>query len=148
MKPAASTWALGLAALGLAFGLSPAMAQGVIKIGEINSYKAQAAFLGPYLKGMELAVEQINASGGVLGRPLKLVTRDDNANPSDAVRAAEEAFASAIAASTSERISASPICCGMKPMRNLSSACSLSTRSWRPPICSNASTASPPTSGA
>ena len=69
---------------------APSFATEPIVIGEINSYKAQAAFLGPYLKGMELAVEQINASGGVLGRPLKLITRDDNANPSEAVRAAEE----------------------------------------------------------
>ncbi|MFO7747023.1 MAG: ABC transporter substrate-binding protein [Orrella sp.] len=64
-------------------------AQSPIKIGEINSYKALPAFLEPYKKGMELAVEQINAEGGVLGRPLELVTRDDNANPGDAVRAAQ-----------------------------------------------------------
>ena len=61
-----------------------------IKIGEINSYKAQPAFLEPYKKGMELAVEQINAAGGVNGRKFELVIRDDNANPGDAVRAAEE----------------------------------------------------------
>ena len=35
----------------------PAMAQEPIRIGEINSYKAQAAFLEPYKKGMELAVD-------------------------------------------------------------------------------------------
>ena len=70
-----------------------AQAQGVIKIGEVNSYKAQAAFLEPYKKGMELAVEQINAAGGVNGRKIELITRDDNANPGDAVRAAEELVA-------------------------------------------------------
>jgi branched-chain amino acid transport system substrate-binding protein len=68
----------------------PVMAQAVIKIGEINSYKAQPAFLDPYKKGMELAVEEINAAGGVNGKPLQLITRDDNASPGDAVRAAEE----------------------------------------------------------
>ncbi|WP_137892912.1 ABC transporter substrate-binding protein [Ramlibacter sp. 2FC] len=68
----------------------PAHAQGVIKIGEINSYKAQPAFLEPYKKGMELAVEEINAAGGINGRKLELITRDDNANPGDAVRVAEE----------------------------------------------------------
>ena len=67
-----------------------ARAEGTIKIGEINSYKAQPAYLEPYKKGMELAVEQINAAGGVNGRRLELITRDDNANPGDAVRAAEE----------------------------------------------------------
>ncbi len=70
--------------------LSPAHAQGVIKIGEINSYKAQPAFLEPYKKGMELAIEEINAAGGVNGKKVELITRDDNANPGDAVRVAEE----------------------------------------------------------
>ena len=68
----------------------PAHAQGVIKIGEVNSYKAQPAFLEPYKKGMELAVEEINAAGGVGGKRFELITRDDNANPGDAVRVAEE----------------------------------------------------------
>ena len=70
-----------------------AQAQSVYKIGEINSYKAQPAFLEPYKKGMELALEQINAGGGVQGKKLELVTRDDNGNPGDAVRAAEELLA-------------------------------------------------------
>ena len=70
--------------------MAPAHAQGVIKIGELNSYKAQPAFLEPYKKGMELAVEEINAAGGVNGKKIELITRDDNANPGDAVRVAEE----------------------------------------------------------
>ena len=61
-----------------------------IKIGELNSYKVFPAFLEPYKKGMELALEEINASGGVLGRKLELVARDDGGNPGDAVRVAEE----------------------------------------------------------
>ena len=69
-----------------------AHAQGVIKIGEINSYKAQPAFLEPYKKGMDLAIEEINAGGGVNGKKLELIIRDDNANPGEAVRAAEELF--------------------------------------------------------
>jgi branched-chain amino acid transport system substrate-binding protein len=75
----------------LCMGLvAAAQAQNVIKIGEVNSYKAQPAFLEPYKKGMELAVEEINNAGGVLGRKIELITRDDNANPGDAVRVAEE----------------------------------------------------------
>lgn len=62
----------------------------VIKIGEINSYKAQPAFLEPYKKGMELAIAEINAGGGLLGKKVELISRDDNASPGDAVRAAEE----------------------------------------------------------
>jgi branched-chain amino acid transport system substrate-binding protein len=77
--------AAALALTGLA-----AQAQGTIKIGEVNSYKAQPAFLEPYKKGMELAVEEINAAGGIDGKKVELFTRDDNANPGDAVRAAEE----------------------------------------------------------
>ncbi|MEG1042609.1 MAG: ABC transporter substrate-binding protein [Pseudomonas sp.] len=83
------TPALALAALPV---WQSAAAQGVIKIGEINSYKAQPAFLEPYKKGMELAVEQVNAAGGVAGKKLQLVVRDDNATPGDAVRAAEELY--------------------------------------------------------
>ena len=78
------------AAAALALTLGPVHAQGVIKIGEINSYKAQPAFLEPYKKGMELAVEEINAKGGVNGKKIELISRDDNANPGDAVRVAEE----------------------------------------------------------
>jgi len=61
-----------------------------IRIGEINSYKAIPAFLAPYKKGWQLALEQINAQGGVLGRPLQVIWRDDNGNPGDSVRAAQE----------------------------------------------------------
>lgn len=78
---------LGASLLG---GSAAASAQDVIKIGEINSYKAQPAFLEPYKKGMELAIEQINAAGGLNGKKVQLITRDDNANPGDAVRVAEE----------------------------------------------------------
>jgi branched-chain amino acid transport system substrate-binding protein len=81
---------LAACAAAAALSFSPAHAQGTIKIGEVNSYKAQPAFLEPYKKGMELAVEEINAAGGVNGKKIELITRDDNASPGDAVRAAEE----------------------------------------------------------
>ena len=84
-----SGWLLALAAL---LSGSVASAQ-PIRIGELNSYKAQAAFLEPYRKGWELALEEVNAAGGVLGRKLEVVSRDDNGNPGDAVRAAEELVA-------------------------------------------------------
>jgi branched-chain amino acid transport system substrate-binding protein len=68
----------------------PAAAQDTIKIGELNSYKNFAAFLEPYKKGWEMAVEEVNAAGGVLGKKIEIVSRDDNGNPADAVRVAEE----------------------------------------------------------
>lgn len=77
----------------LAMAAIPAWsAQPVLKIGEINSYKAMPAFLEPYKKGMDLAVSQINAQGGLLGKQVVLVVRDDNGNPGEAVRAAEELY--------------------------------------------------------
>src|SRR5215471_19110963 len=69
---------------------TPAFAQNTVKIGELNSYKAQPAFLEPYKKGWELAVEDINAKGGVLGKKLEVISRDDGASPGDAVRVANE----------------------------------------------------------
>lgn len=81
---------LGSAIVTAILSINSALAQSPIRIGEINSYKAQAAFLEPYRRGMELAVEQVNAAGGVAGRKIEVVTRDDNANPGDAVRMAEE----------------------------------------------------------
>ncbi len=68
----------------------PAAAQQTIRIGELNSYKSQPAFLEPYKKGWEMAIDEINAAGGVLGKKLEVVSRDDGANPGDAVRVAEE----------------------------------------------------------
>src|ERR1700690_3391811 len=76
--------------LALAVSLAtPASAQQTIKTGELNSYKAQPAFLDPYKKGMDMAVQEINAKGGVLGKKLELVSRDDGATPGEAVRVAE-----------------------------------------------------------
>ncbi|MFM0138733.1 ABC transporter substrate-binding protein [Caballeronia grimmiae] len=64
-----------------------------IRIGEINSYKAQPAFLMPYKNGWNLALEQINSAGGVNGNKLEVVSRDDNGNPGDTVRVAQELVA-------------------------------------------------------
>jgi branched-chain amino acid transport system substrate-binding protein len=71
----------------------PALYAQNVKIGELNSYKVFPAFLEPYKKGMELALEEVNRGGGVLGRKLELVTRDDGGTPGDAVRVAEELIA-------------------------------------------------------
>ena len=80
---------LALAA-GRALG-GPALAQsGEIKIGEVNSYSGLPAFTEPYRKGIQLAVEEINAKGGVLGKKLVVITKDDGGKPADAVTAANE----------------------------------------------------------
>ena len=83
-----------LAAAGLAAALAgPTGGAGAaepIKIGEINSYTRLPAFTLPYRNGWQLAVEEINAAGGVLGRPLEVISRDDGGKPGDAVKIAEE----------------------------------------------------------
>ena len=48
-----------------------------IRIGEINSYTAVPAFTVPYRNGWQLAVEHVNAAGGVLGRKIEVISRDD-----------------------------------------------------------------------
>ncbi|MEZ5741587.1 MAG: ABC transporter substrate-binding protein [Burkholderiaceae bacterium] len=70
--------------------MAPAQAADPIRVGEINSYKNFPAFLNPYKQGWELALEQVNAAGGIDGRKLEFVSRDDGGNPGNAVRVAEE----------------------------------------------------------
>jgi branched-chain amino acid transport system substrate-binding protein len=82
-------WLAAASAAAIGFA-TPGFAQGTIKIGELNSYKSQPAFLEPYKKGWEMAVEEINAKGGVLGKKLEVISRDDGGNPGDAVRVANE----------------------------------------------------------
>jgi branched-chain amino acid transport system substrate-binding protein len=83
-RRAAVLGALAAPALVRAQGTQP------IRVGEINSYTTIPAFTLPYRNGWQLAVEQINAAGGVLGRPLEVVSRDDAGRPQDAVRLAGE----------------------------------------------------------
>lgn len=47
----------------------------------INQSGWMAAYDLPSLASMELAIEQINAAGGVLGRPLELITGDGKTDP-------------------------------------------------------------------
>ena len=90
-----NTWKMSVAFAAVAATgvVAPALAQSTIKIGELNSYKAAPAFLDPYKRGIELALDEVNASGGVLGRKMEFVIRDDGGNPGDAVRVAEELVA-------------------------------------------------------
>ena len=51
-----------LAGMWFAGSLAPAAAQQSVRVGELNSYKAQPAFLDPYKKGIDLAIE-VDCSG-------------------------------------------------------------------------------------
>ncbi|GJH26675.1 ABC transporter substrate-binding protein [Caballeronia novacaledonica] len=84
---------LRLTIAAIAASLAFAAHADTIKIGEINSYKAQPAFLLPYKNGWNLALDEINAAGGMDGNKLEVVSRDDNGNPGDTVRVAQELVA-------------------------------------------------------
>lgn len=81
----------GAAALGLA-SAAPATAQeDPIKIGLVAALSGQSAKSGEAItRGILLAMDKINAEGGVLGRPLELVSRDDESNPGKGLVAARE----------------------------------------------------------
>jgi branched-chain amino acid transport system substrate-binding protein len=78
----------------LAFAATLALAQGgskaPIKIGEINSYSTIPQFTQPYRQGWQLAVEEINVTGGLLGRKVEVIARDDAGKPEEALRHAIE----------------------------------------------------------
>jgi branched-chain amino acid transport system substrate-binding protein len=80
---------LALTALLLTSGAAYAQ-QGEIKVGEINSYSSLPGFTEPYRKGLELAVKQINDAGGIKGKKLVVITKDDGGKPGDALTAANE----------------------------------------------------------
>src|SRR5246127_4098328 len=90
----ATKYFVGAAFALLAGGMAnSAMAQ-EIKIGEINSYSLLPAFTEPYRKGWQLAVEEINAAGGINGKKLVVVSKDDGGKPADAQTAANELVSS------------------------------------------------------
>ena len=61
-----------------------------IRIGEINSYSTIPQFTVPYRMGWQLAVDEANAAGGLLGRRVEVISRDDAGKPEDATRLATE----------------------------------------------------------
>lgn len=65
-------------------------AEDTIKIGEINTYSKITSFTFPYRNGWELALEEINNAGGIMGKQLEIISRDDAGKPGNAVTIAEE----------------------------------------------------------
>ena len=83
----ASLIILAVASLALA---STGFGADTIVIGEINTYSQLTSFTFPYRNGWKLALEEINTSGGVLGKKLEVISRDDAGKPGNAVTIAEE----------------------------------------------------------
>lgn len=82
------------ATFSLIFSLASTMAfaqQAPVRIGDISSYSALPQGTEAYKRGWQLATEEINAAGGVLGgRKLEVLSRDDAGQPDGAARAAQE----------------------------------------------------------
>ena len=77
-------------ALALAVAL-PALAEDNIKIGLVTALSGQSARAGEAItRGLQVAIDELNAAGGVLGRKFELVRRDDEATPAKGVLAARE----------------------------------------------------------
>ncbi len=75
---------------GLIIAAACSQQSGPIRIGVSANF--QDVNMAPMLDGARLAVEEINASGGVNGRLLELVERDDHENPDSAVTVATEFY--------------------------------------------------------
>ncbi len=61
-----------------------------IRVGEISSYSALPVGTRGYRQGWELARDEINAGGGVLGRKLEIIARDDAGKPDVAITQATQ----------------------------------------------------------
>jgi len=71
--------------------IAPAMAQETVKVGLVAALSGQSAKSGEAItRGLEVAIDEINAAGGVLGKKLELVRRDDESNPAKGLLAARE----------------------------------------------------------
>jgi branched-chain amino acid transport system substrate-binding protein len=85
------SWPLGAAFLMALYG--PAMPQGgePIRIGHVAALTGPSAQSGEAItRGLQIAIEELNARGGVLGRKLELVQRDDESVPPKGLIAARE----------------------------------------------------------
>jgi branched-chain amino acid transport system substrate-binding protein len=79
---------LGLIALA-PLGAAPAAAQETIKVGLIDPLTGGSSFYGQsLLRGAQLAIDEANAKGGVLGKKIELVVEDDRSVPADGTSAA------------------------------------------------------------
>lgn len=76
--------------LALALGGAAGAAAETIEIGDINSYTRMAQHTEHAKRGMEMAIAEINEAGGIGGKDLVLISRDDAGEPGEAIRVAEE----------------------------------------------------------
>jgi len=77
--------------IALALHAPPAHAADPIKVGALLPVTGGAAFLGgPEQRTLEMAVEELNAKGGLAGRPVQLIVKDTGGSPEKAVSFARQ----------------------------------------------------------
>lgn len=90
--------ALVVAALASALQ-APAQQVSTVPVGVVGPFSGPSSDFGtPMLQGIQLAIDEINAVGGYLGRPLALVVKDDQGDPEAGLRAAQELAAQKVVA--------------------------------------------------
>jgi branched-chain amino acid transport system substrate-binding protein len=89
MSKSGAAKALVLALSMMAAGVQAAE-QPPIRVGDISSYSALPVGTHGYRQGWELARDEINAKGGVLGRKLEIIARDDAGKPDVAIAQATQ----------------------------------------------------------
>ncbi len=89
--PMPASLSAGLVALAAMLGAAAAQAQEPLKLGLVAAMSGQSAKSGEAIvRGLNIALDEINAAGGILGRKVQLVVRDDESNPAKGVVAARE----------------------------------------------------------
>jgi branched-chain amino acid transport system substrate-binding protein len=110
-----------LALAGAAAACAPGRSSKEIVIGEYGSLTGNTATFGQSTKnGSQMAFDEINKAGGLLGKPVKLIVEDDQSKPEEAATAvtklinqnAVQAVLGEVASSRS--LAAAPICQGAK----------------------------------
>lgn len=93
----ATSWSRGMrwwvVVCGACLAASGAWAQAPkpVRIGLIGPFSGPSSDFGiPMMNGAQLAVDEINAAGGYLGRPIELVIKDDTANPDAGLQRTQE----------------------------------------------------------
>ncbi len=83
--------AVGTSLFALSLAVAPARAADPIKVGLSGPFTGGSASMGVSMRdGVKLAVGEINKAGGVLGRPIQLVERDEEAKNEVGVQVAQE----------------------------------------------------------
>ncbi|MGS2743519.1 ABC transporter substrate-binding protein [Halomonas sp. LS-001] len=84
-------WLIPLTTVGLIASSGITQAENTLKVGLVAALSGQSAKSGEAItRGLTIAIDEINANGGILGREVELLRRDDESNPNKGLLAARE----------------------------------------------------------